>query len=183
LNTQRPIYHLIKDLHRRIVNGFNSGDSSENWAWYARGGRHTGSASPEECEGSFLKGDLTYTDGTVRRAKEQWHVSYVFTPWKDSPASSDGKFVGFKAMLYNVIIKGQTAVKLELWVDPNNNNYWQKVYDFIDQGGWGIDGEECNGEPDQIISSGGPIATFRWDGADTIGTKNLNVREIAPPTQ
>src|ERR671918_431237 len=86
---------------------FNSGDSSENWAWYARGGRHTGSGSPEGCEGSSLKGDLTYTDGTVRWAKEQWHVSYVFAPWKNSPASADGKFVGFKAMMYNTIINGQ----------------------------------------------------------------------------
>src|ERR687892_219373 len=159
---------------------FNSGDSSENWAWYARGGRHTGSGSPEGCEGSSLKGDLTYTDGTVRWAKEQWHVSYVFAPWKDSPASADGKFVGFKAMMYNTIINGETAVKLELWVDPNNNNNWQKVYDFIDQGGWGNDGGECNGEPDQIISWGGPIASFRWDGANSVDIKNLSVREIVP---
>jgi hypothetical protein len=159
---------------------FNSGDSSENWAWYARGGRHTGSGSPEGCEGSSLKGDLTYTDGTVRWAKEQWHVSYVFAPWKNSPASADGKFVGFKAMMYNVIINGQTAVKLELWVDPNNNNNWQKVYDFIDQGGWGSEGGECNGEPDQIISWGGPIASFRWDGANSVDIKNLSVREIVP---
>src|ERR687891_722920 len=159
---------------------FNSGDSSENWAWYARGGRHTGSGSPEGCEGSSLKGDLTYTDGTVRWAKEQWHVSYVFAPWKNSPASADGKFVGFKAIMYNVIISGETAVKLELWVDPNNNNNWQKVYDFIDQGGWGNDGGECNGEPDQIISWGGPIASFRWDGANSVDIKNLSVREIVP---
>src|SRR5918994_664263 len=159
---------------------FNSGDDSENWAWYARGGRHTGSGSPEGCEGSSLKGDLTYTDGTVRWAKEQWHVSYVFAPWKNSPASADGKFVGFKAMMYNTIINGETAVKLELWVDPNNNNNWQKVYDFIDQGGWGNDGGECNGEPDQIISWGGPIASFRWDGANSVDIKNLSVREIVP---
>ena len=159
---------------------FNSGDDSENWAWYARGGRHTGSGSPEGCEGSSLKGDLTYTDGTVRWAKEQWHVSYVFSPWKNSPASADGKFVGFKAMMYNTIINGETAVKLELWVDPNNNNNWQKVYDFIDQGGWGNDGGECNGEPDQIISWGGPIASFRWDGANSVDIKNLSVREIVP---
>jgi len=160
---------------------FNSGDSGENWAWYARGGRHTGSGNPEGCEGSSLKGDLRYTDGTVRWAKEQWHVSYVFSSWKNSPASADGKFVGFKAMMYNTMVNGETAVKLELWVDPNNSNNWQQVYDFIDQGGWGSDGGECNGAPDQIISWGGPIASFRWDGANSIDLKNLSVREIAPP--
>jgi hypothetical protein len=160
---------------------FNSGDNSENWAWYARGGRHTGSGYPDGCEGSSLKGDLRYTDGTVRWAKEQWHVSYVFNSWKNSPASADGKFVGFKAMMYNTIVNGETAVKLELWVDPNNDNNWQKVYDFIDQGGWGNDGGECNGKPDQIISWGGPIASFRWDSANSVDIKNLSVREIVTP--
>jgi hypothetical protein len=160
---------------------FNSGDSSENWAWYARGGRHTGSGHPDGCEGSSLKGDLRYTDGTVRWAKEQWHVSYVFNSWKNSPASADGKFVGFKAMMYNTIVNGETAVKLELWVDPNNDNNWQKVYDFIDQGGWGNDGGECNGKPDKIISWGGPIASFRWDSANSVDIKNLSVREIVNP--
>jgi hypothetical protein len=162
---------------------FNSGDNSENWAWYARGGRHTGSGHPDGCEGSSLKGDLRYTDGTVRWAKEQWHVSYVFNSWKNSPASADGKFVGFKAMMYNTIVNGETAVKLELWVDPNNDNNWQKVYDFIDQGGWGNDGGECNGKPDQIISWGGPIASFRWDSANSVDIKNLSVREIVTPEQ
>src|ERR687896_1639325 len=51
----------------------NSGDSDENFAWYARGGRHTGSGSPEGCEGVAYKADLGY-DGRVRFAKEQWHV-------------------------------------------------------------------------------------------------------------
>ena len=162
---------------------FNSGDNSENWAWYARGGRHTGSGHPDGCEGSSLKGDLRYTDGTVRWAKEQWHVSYVFNSWKNSPASADGKFVGFKAMMYNTIVNDETAVKLELWVDPNNDNNWQKVYDFIDQGGWGNDGGECNGKPDQIISWGGPIASFRWDSANSVDIKNLSVREIVTPEQ
>ncbi|HET9613006.1 MAG TPA: discoidin domain-containing protein, partial [Nitrososphaeraceae archaeon] len=160
---------------------FNSGDSGDNWAWYARGGRHTGSGNPDGCEGSSLKGDLRYTDGTVRWAKEQWHVSYVFNSWKNSPASADGKFVGFKAMMYNTLVNGETAVKLELWVDPNNDNNWQKVYDFIDQGGWGNEGGECNGNPDQIISWGGPIASFRWDGANSVDIKDLSVREIVPP--
>jgi hypothetical protein len=159
---------------------FNSGDRGENWAWYARGGRHAGSGYPNGCEGSSLKGDLRYTDGTVRWAKEQWHVSYVFNNWKNSPASADGKFVGFKAVIHNTIINGETAVKLELWVDPNNDNNWQKVYDFIDQGGWGNEGEECHGKPDQIISWGGPIASFRWDGANSVDIKNLSVREIVP---
>jgi hypothetical protein len=161
---------------------YNSGGDDE-WTWYARGGRHTGSGSPEGCEGVAYKGSLAYTGGQVRWAKEQWHVSYVFQPWKNSPADGDGKFVGFKVAIYNMQLNGKTVVKMESWVDPNNNNQWQKVYDFIDQGGWGSEGGECGGAPDQIVTWGGPIAAFRWDDGNSIDLKNLSVREIVPPNQ
>ena len=123
---------------------YNSGGDDE-WTWYARGGRHTGSGSPDGCEGVAYKGSLAYTGGQVRWAKEQWHVSYVFQPWENSPANGDGQFVGFKVVMYNMQLDGKTVVKLESYVDPTNNNQWQKVYDFIDQGGWGNEGGECNG--------------------------------------
>ncbi|MGH9984399.1 MAG: discoidin domain-containing protein, partial [Nitrososphaeraceae archaeon] len=161
---------------------YNSGGDDE-WTWYARGGRHTGSGSPEGCEGAAYKGSLAYTGGQVRWAKEQWHVSYVFQPWENSPADGDGKFVGFKVAIYNMQLNGKTVVKMESWVDPNNNNQWQKVYDFIDQGGWGSEGGECGGAPDQIVTWGGPIAAFRWDDGNSIDIKNLSVREIVPPSQ
>src|ERR687892_855166 len=161
---------------------YNSGGDDE-WTWYARGGRHTGSGWQDGCEGVAYKGSLAYTGGQVRWAKEQWHVSYVFQPWKNSPADGDGKFVGFKVAIYNMQLNGKTVVKMESWVDPNNNNQWQKVYDFIDQGGWGSEGDECRGDDDQIVTWGGPIAAFRWDDGNSIDIKNLSVREIVPPTQ
>jgi hypothetical protein len=159
---------------------FNSG-GDDDWTWYARGGRNTGNGWPEGCEGTQYKGSLEYTSGRVRWAKEQWHVSYFFSPWKNSPASGDHKFVGFKVVMYNFLLDGKTAVKMESYVDPNNDNQWQKVYDFVDKGGWGNAGGECKGAPDQIITWGGPQATFRWDNAN-IDLKNLSVREIVPPS-
>jgi hypothetical protein len=158
---------------------FNSG-SDDDWTWYARGGRNTGNGWPEGCEATEYKGSLEYTSGRVRWAKEQFHVSYVFSPWKNSPASGDHKFVGFKTVMYNFQLDGKTAVKMESYVDPNNDNQWQKVYDFVDKGGWGSAGGECKGAPDQIITWGGPVAAFRWDGAN-VDIKNLSVREIVPP--
>jgi hypothetical protein len=160
---------------------YNSG-SDDEWIWYARGGRHTSDGWPDGCEGVAYKGSLAYTGGQVRWAKEQWHVSYVFQPWKNSPADGDGKFVGFKVVMYNMELNGKTVVKLETYVDPNNDNQWQKVYDFIDQGGWGSEGEECKGAADQIATWGGPTATFRWDDGNSIDIKNLSVREIDPPS-
>src|SRR5829696_2794379 len=159
----------------------NSGDSDENFAWYARGGRHTGSGSPEGCEGAAYKADLGY-DGRVRFAKEQWHVSYVFTDHKRAMSSIEGEWVGFKGIMYNIQENGETAVKMEIWLDKNNDGNWVKVDENIDRGGWGDEGEECGGEDDQIITWGGPVATFRWDGADSVDIKNFSVREIRVPS-
>ena len=163
----------------------NSGQSDENFAWYARGGRHTGNGNPEGCEGSSIKADLGY-DGRVRFAKEQWHVSYVFTDHKRAMSSIEDRWVGFKGIMYNIEQNGETAVKMEIWVDKNEDGNedgpWEKVDENIDAGGWGDNGEECGGEPDQIITWGGPIATFRWDGTSDVDIKNLSVREIQPPS-
>src|SRR6266487_4638538 len=161
---------------------FVSGDSTDSWTWYARGGRHTGSGYPQGCEGTAYKVDLFY-NGKVRFAKEQWHVSYVFTGSKTPtiPTNNIGKFVGFKGVMYNFQQGGKTVVKLELWVDPTLTNNWQKVDEFVDSGGWGSSAGECGGKPDQIITWGGPTATFRWDNANNVSIKNLSVREIVPP--
>ena len=155
---------------------FNKGVNYDNFAWYARGGIHT---NGKECEGTAYKGQLYYS-GKTRFAKEQWFVSYVFSPYKQSMDSIKGKWIGFKTAMYNVEKNGHTAVKLEIWLDKTNNGKWQKVYDYIDDGGWGNDGQECGGRPDQIISWGGPLAVFRWDNADDVDIKDLSVREILP---
>ena len=46
---------------------FNSG-SEDNFAWYARGGRHTGDGPMTGCEGVAYKGDLYYS-GKVSNSK------------------------------------------------------------------------------------------------------------------
>ena len=162
----------------------NSGQSGENFAWYARGGRHTGDGNPEGCEGVAYKADLGY-DGRTRFAKEQWHVSYDFTDHKNAMSSIEDKWVGFKGIMWNMVQNGETVVKMEIWVDTNEddreNGPWVKVDENTDSGGWGNSGEECGGASDQIITWGGPIATFRWDGATDVDIKNFSVREIQPP--
>ena len=156
---------------------FNSG-SEDNFAWYARGGRHTGSGPMEGCEGVAYKGDL-YFSGKTQIAKEQWHVSYDYSPAKQAIESIKGKWVGFKFIIYNTILPdGRIAVKMENWVDRNSDQHWEKIYEYVDSGGWGRDGVDCGGRADQIISWGGPIATFRWDSANDVDFKSMSVREI-----
>jgi len=157
---------------------------NENFAWYARGGRHTGSGAPEGCEGSSIKGDLFY-DGRVRFAKEQWHVSYVFSPITTATTDIEDRWVGFKTMMWNTVQSGGRFVEMELWMDKNldglQNGPWERVYQTSDVGGWGTEGQECSGASDQIITWGGPIATFRWDAATDVHIKWFSVREIQPP--
>ena len=157
----------------------NSG-SGDNFAWYARGGRHTGFGSPEGCEGVAYKGDL-YFDGQTRWTKEQWHTGgYVFSDYLKGTGSIKGKWVGFKSIMYNFDHSGKTSVKLEIWLDKENTNQWIKVNERVDTGGWGNNGRECGGTPDQIITWGGPIASFRWDSASDVDIRDFSVREIAP---
>ena len=157
----------------------NSGDN-DNFVWYARGARHTGYGSPPGCEGVAYRGDLFF-DGSTRFSKEQWHSGgYVFGEFGENIGPIKGKWVGLKVIMYNIIVDDKPAVKLELWVDKKNNNDWIKAAEKIDKGGWGNTGTECGGNPDQIITWGGPIASFRWDGATDVDMKKFSVREIAP---
>jgi hypothetical protein len=166
-----------KDWRNVEITGYiyhQNPSSGDEYVWYARGGRHT---DPKPwCRGSAYKAALGF-DGKTRFAKEQWHVSYVFTEWQDGIGSIKNKWVGLKMCLYNV---GSNSVKMEIWVDKDNNNTWEKIDENLDDGGWGDEGEECDGDADQIITWGGPIATFRWDSVDDCKWKKFSVREIEP---
>jgi hypothetical protein len=151
--------------------------SGDTFTWYARGGRHSDSY---KCEGTAYKGWLWY-DGKAEFAKEQVHPDTTSTVEKSITGSLTGKWVGFKFVMYNFQQNGIPVVKLENWIDPENDKHFVKVYERIDSGGWGNDGTACGGSSDQIITWGGPIATFRWDNANNVDVQWLSVREINPP--
>jgi hypothetical protein len=167
------------------LNDFDSND--EKFQWFNRGGIHYTSTEPnaQPCEGVGYKGNLFYS-GHVRFAKEQWHVSYEFTEKEEVEAVADssieGKWIGYKYVVYNIEQNNnnpKTVVKMENWLDlDNDGKNWIKVDEYLDDGGWGDKGEECRGLSDQIITWGGPVATFRWDNARDVDFKNLSVREI-----
>ena len=54
------------------------------------------------------------------------------------------------------------------------------MYEYLDSGGFGRGVGNGGGSPDQIVTWGGPIVTFRWDTASDVDFKNLSVREITP---
>ena len=152
--------------------------NEDNFAWYTRGGKHTDSNGG--CEGTSYKIDLYYS-GKVRFAKEQQHADgYSFTASKTATSSIKGEWIGLKGIMYN---NAQGNVVLETWLSEDNGATWKKVDSKVDSGGWGSDGDMCDANtPDQKITWGGPIATFRWDSASDVDFKWLSVREIQPPT-
>jgi hypothetical protein len=153
-------------------------DPTDNFTWYARGGRHTDSLA---CEGSAYKGDLYY-DGRARWAKESWHVSYDYTAYKTATTSIKGRWVGWKAVIRNVVVNGKTAVKMESYLNDNADKVtWKKVYEWLDDGAWAGDEAHCGAANTRIAQTwGGPTATFRWDSATDVDFKWLSVREIQP---
>ncbi|HEX5186812.1 MAG TPA: hypothetical protein VFV86_07970, partial [Nitrososphaeraceae archaeon] len=159
------------------LNNNNIPLSEGRFTWYTRGGHHT---ENEPCEGVAYKGDIFFS-GDTRFAKEQWHVNYFFTDIKNDLKSIKGKWIGYKFILYNLEQKSDspnTMVKMESWIDFNDNGNWKKINEYVDKGKWGDSGKKCDGKKDQIITWGGPIATFRWDKADDVDFKNFSVREI-----
>lgn len=157
------------------VNATN--DVSDNFSWYARGGRHTDSLA---CEGTSYKGGLTY-QGRARWEKESWHVSYEQTPYVSATSSLKGRWVGFKAVMRNTLSNGKPAVKLELWLNDSADKVtWRKIDDVTDSGQLGGDTRHCGGAVSGMpLTWGGPIATFRWDSATDVDFKWLSVREIS----
>jgi hypothetical protein len=153
-------------------------DMTDNFAWYARGGRHNDELA---CEGSAYKSDLHF-DGTVRWAKESYHVSYDHFEEDTATEPLEGRWVGWKAVIRNVEQDGQTVVKLESYLNDNGDGVtWEKVQEFVDDGTMMGDHSGCGASnPTVAMTWGGPTATFRWDSATDVDFKWMSVREIQP---
>jgi hypothetical protein len=180
--------------------------SNELVQWYSRGGHHT---SSNECLGSAYKARL-YGDGEARWVKEVTHPAY--TSNKGSVQATDdllkGRWIGFKAVIYNFVENGKTYVRMESYIDDqvtdsNGNlvisNNWQLASVVEDKGGWSTSNTDFNTscapmnkdstqqyrQRDEILNLPGGtstqnIAAWRSDGL-TWNFKYLSVREIVPP--
>ena len=133
------------------------------------------------CGGSSYHNNLS-NDGNVRMKKEQFHIDYEWERYNPEITVGDiyNKIIGFKAIVYNV---NDTAVKLETWVDTQNQGRgpYKKIHEGIDLGNWGDNMKLCGAEKEgQAITWGSPIVIlkandFKFDIYD------LEIREIVPP--
>jgi hypothetical protein len=151
--------------------------------WYARGGKHN---QEIPCEATAYMGGL-YDNGKVGWKKELWFVG-GYTDERQSAKVTNSlvdRWVGWKVVIYN--INNNSEVKLESYIDNTNTNYWIKVTDLVDDGGWYAKmpdshffDAECSKDKDFIITDSGSTATFRSDNL-IWDFKNLSIREIEPP--
>ncbi|MGA9936014.1 MAG: hypothetical protein WBP83_12935 [Nitrososphaeraceae archaeon] len=157
----------------------------EDIAWYARGGKRN---DVEPCEGTGYFGGF-HPDGTVSWKKSIWWTGgYTEERLKQKVFGGEmtGKWIGWKVVMYNIEVNNTTAVKMESYLDINNDGKWSRVTDLIDNGGWyartsdtEFYGAGCNKPKDYIVTNSGPIATFRADNM-VLDFKDLSIREIEP---
>ena len=155
-----------------------SSTQGDGISFVTRSVRHSNSIQ-NGCGGSSYHNNIRF-DGTFQYKKEMWHVNYdILSPTKSGIGSIIGKWVGFKAVVYNL---PNGNVKLESYVDKDANNNWQKVQELVDSGNWGNDMTHCNAnKPGAQITWGSPMPIFKSTGV-TYDFKKLSVREIVPPT-
>ena len=148
--------------------------------WRARGGEHTNKAP---CEGTALNGGI-YIDGTVAWKKEIWFTG-GYTKEKSIPRITEpllNRWIGWKVIVYN--INNDSAVKMESYLDNSDSNYWVKVFEITDDGGWFANSSDkifysanCGRSKDHIVLNSGPIVTFRADNI-VLNFKDFSIREI-----
>jgi hypothetical protein len=164
--------------YARVISANSPND--DHLDWYARGGKHSDDVP---CDGSALKGWLGI-DGTVSWMKEIWFTDGYTDQLAKAKVTDSilGRWIGWKVVMYN--IANDTAVRMQSYLDDNNNNHWVKVADIIDDGGWYADASDnefysadCGKPKDYIITDSGPTVTFRSDNI-IWDLKNLSVREI-----
>jgi len=177
----------VYDTNQEDRDGVDRGDSESlapDLTWRARGGSHN---SQNPCEGTALNGGIEVVNMEAAWKKEIWHTG-GYTDSRGSAKATENalldRWIGWKTIMYN--IDNDTSVKMESYIDDNNDNVWKKVNEVTDEGGWFANSSDkefnsanCNKPKDYIITNSGPIASFRADNI-AFDFKNLSIREIKP---
>jgi hypothetical protein len=165
------------------INNRHHKDMPTDIAWLARGGRHNNDIP---CDGTALIGGI-HDDGTVGWKKEIWFTGGYTNETAQAQVANPiiGRWIGWKVVMYN--INNDTAVKMESYLDNQNNNRWVQVTNLTDKGRWYADTSDkefysvdCGKPKDYIMTNAGPNVMFRSDNL-ILDFKNLSTREIQSP--
>jgi hypothetical protein len=162
-------------IYVKVLSASGGGDEI---SLVSRSVRHSGNVQ-EGCGGSSYHNNIDFTNGKFKFKKEMWHVNYDIKPYSGiSVGSTMNKWIGFKGIVYNL---PDGSVKLESYIDKDNNNNWQKATEFVDKGNWGDDMSHCNARTDgAAITWGSPMIIFKSNGV-TYDFKKFSARQIVPP--
>ena len=177
----------VYDTNQENEGGTDNGDSESlapDFTWRARGGSHN---NENPCEGTALNGGIDVVNMEAAWKKEIWHTG-GYTDSRGSAKATENslldRWIGWKIIIYNQ--DNDSSVKMESFIDDNNDNEWKKVNEIIDDGGWFANSSDkefssanCNKPKDYVITNSGPIASFRADNV-AFDFKNLSIREIQP---
>lgn len=145
---------------------------------HGRGGEHYGRLN---LESTAVGIDIGF-DGRIRAFKTRRYPDVNnFTPWANGIGDLEGRWVGIKAIFYNV--NDNEAVKYLLYMDVGLNNKWEKFFEIVDDGKGilGGAGSIGNGSIGQPITFGGPLVFFEWFASsdpDGVLLQNISLREI-----
>jgi hypothetical protein len=124
-----------------------------------------------------------YYDGRVIFKKELRHPNYSASnpearPWSGGSVPTN-VWIGFKAIVRDL---DAGRVQLELYRDLTDGaagGTWEKVLEYIDDGGWtvGGGGDICGHAADRVLTGSFPIVLVRNDNA-TLRYKKMSVREV-----
>ncbi len=162
-------------IYVKVLSASGGGDEI---SLVSRSVRHSTNVQ-EGCGGSSYHNNIDFTNGKFKFKKEMWHVNYDIKPYSGiSIGSTMNKWIGFKGIVYNL---PDGSVKLESYVDKDNNNNWQKATELVDKGNWGDDMSHCKAGTDgAAITWGSPMIIFKSNGV-TYDFKKFSARQIVPP--
>ncbi|MDW0178677.1 MAG: discoidin domain-containing protein [Nitrososphaeraceae archaeon] len=162
-------------IYVKVLSASGGGDEI---SLVSRSVRHSNNVH-EGCGGSSYHNNIDFTNGKFKFKKEMWHVNYDIKPYSGiTIGSTMDKWIGFKGIAYNL---PDGSVKLESYVDKDNNNNWQKATEMVDKANWGDDMTHCNGKSDgAAVTWGSPMIIFKSNGV-TYDFKKFSVRAIVPP--
>jgi len=152
---------------------------------YGRSGRHIeGSELPMACLGCAYGARIFIKTASTDITKEPWHHQYFHTDEKIQRSLANeivGKWIGIKMICYNITQNSENkSVRIELWIDPRNNNHWKLIDSNIDDGRWDKLGKDCNRPKEgQPIFWGGPEVVFKWVSISDLDIQKMSVREIS----
>ena len=145
-----------------------------------RGGKHEGSGAPQGCTACTYLVEIQMTHGgLIRVRKKSWNTS--IHNWLSGLASGFDatKPCGWTAKILCYNTQDGKNVTVEVWLDKNNENHFEKVLSGIDTGQLNTDGTICNcpapgGQP---LTWGAP-AILMQGTTGKFGFKNMTIREI-----